>query len=52
MKLDMPVIVDRIKEIIAERIGLDVEREDIADETGLASMVGMDSIGLVMLPTY
>jgi len=49
MKLDMPVIVDRIKEIIAERIGLDVEREDIADETGLASMVGMDSIGFVEL---
>ena len=42
MKLDMPVIVDRIKEIIAERIGLDVEREDIADETGLASIVGME----------
>jgi hypothetical protein len=32
MKLDTPVIVDRIKEIIAERIGLDVEREDIADD--------------------
>ncbi|MGJ8521685.1 Acyl carrier protein [Carnimonas sp. R-84981] len=49
MKMDTPIIIDRIKEIITERIGLDIEREDITDDSGLASMVGLDSIGFIEL---
>lgn len=48
-ELNIVFVADKIKEIISDRLDLDIPRSEIRDAAGFASEVGVDSIGFIEL---
>ncbi|AZC20111.1 MULTISPECIES: acyl carrier protein [Pseudomonas] len=48
-QLNATLVANKIKEIIAERLDLDIPVSGINEAAGLASEVGVDSIGFIEL---